>query len=152
MNASEDSGGGYLGRFQLGDWVGIAAVHTKNGSQVVTAPHTTGDTAPCCSVYIGGSKIESFRIPIFDSPAQTGLFACRFRLGSAYSAGQGMVSITYRTGSGGHIGKSVYTFTVLPGGNANGTVQALEELDRPNGLFAVGQYASGTVFNGRNPY
>lgn len=140
----------YLGQYQLGDWVDFN-VRTTNASRVVTQPHVSGDRAPTVHVYQGSTHIESFRMPVLEPSAITGLFYGRFQLDSSYSTGNCLIAVTWSVSSQGFFGHKEYRFAVVPGGSASGAVMAMEELDRPTGLHVVGEYDTGVLFQGRNP-
>jgi hypothetical protein len=125
---------------------------TRNSSHVITAPTSTSDKAPIGAVYSASGKIASIKLSPVDRSTVTGLFAYRLKLDQgSYTSGQYLVAITYTVGSGAYTGSVEFTFQIVDGGNANGSVTSMCEFLRPEAEHIVFGLDVGNVYDGRNP-
>jgi hypothetical protein len=135
----------HKGRYTLGSHVPLSVRTTNSGGQPAAPTE-----CPTVSVYdSSGARVETRLIPVRDTPAVTGLFAYRLRLGPAYSAGS--YTVAYRWRSGDYHGIVTEAFEVTRGGDAEGAVIALHDYKRPHARHVVHQLDSGKLKRGRNP-
>jgi hypothetical protein len=91
------------------------------------------------------------KIPIQDRYGITGLFQTQIFLGPAFAPGQYTVSYSYSSGGGSFSGMADDNFEVLPGGDTDGTTEAMYFYHRPQADFVVQQLSSGKLKKRRNP-
>ena len=132
-----------LGNFFVGDSSPLS-VQSINTTPAATLP----DSAPIARIYTGSTLKESISLPICDRYKITGYFQKRHRLSSAYSAGtysivyDNVITSTFR---------EVAWFTVVSGGDADGSVIAAAAVDRPEANIILYETESGCLKAGRNP-
>lgn len=132
-----------LGNFFVGDSIPLS-VQSLNTTPAATLP----DSAPIARIYSGSTLKESVSLPICDRYKITGYFQKRHRLSSAYSAGtysivyDNVITSTFR---------EVAWFTVVSGGDADGSVIAAAAVDRPEANLILYETESGCLKAGRNP-
>lgn len=124
-------------------------LRTTNASGVPTQPHVSADSAPIVRVYSTAGLVETARMWLLSYPEETGLYACDLPLDSSYSTGHHSAHATWTTGSGSFRGCEHWQFHIVAGGNASGSVIAMQELDRPGTNYVVAEYDSGVLVQGR---
>lgn len=140
----------YLGRVKLGDKLRLQ-IRTKVATGVPTQPHISADIPPLVRIYSHGALVTSTRMATIDNPGSTGAYYADLTLNSSYAAGHYTAAVTWSVSSNGFLGHEEFGWQIIAGGSATGSVVVLTEHERPNGNFVIGQYDSGTVFQGRNP-
>lgn len=133
-----------LGNYFAGDSIPLS-VQGLNTTPVATLP----DSAPTARIYSGSTLKESVSLPICDRYKLTGYFQKRHRLSSAYSAGT--YSIVYDVVISSTTYRKAEWFTVVAGGDADGSVIAAAAVERPEANIILYETESGCLKAGRNP-
>lgn len=133
----------YLGPFRLGEEVSLVC-QTVNGTGAVFAP----TDPPTVRVMAGTTLVETFSMPLAVDP-QTGLFAYKLFLDSAYSTG--VHEVSYKWVISGTTFQQLDRFEIVAGGNSKGAVTSVYPYFRPDANLLVRSTSSGELLAGRNP-
>ena len=133
-----------LGNFFVGDSIPLS-IQSLNTTPAATLP----DSAPIARIYTGSTLKDSISLPICDRYKITGYFQKRHRLSSAYGAGT--YSIVYDNVISSTTYRETSWFTVVSGGDADGSVIAAAAVDRPEANIILYETESGCLKAGRNP-
>lgn len=130
---------------QLGDRQDLS-VRTTNNLLAPVAP----TAAPNYAVYSNaGTKVASGKLPAKDAFRTTGWFEWPLFLGSAYAAGNYTVLYSWIENSRHH--HEIDTFEIMAGGDADGPIQGMTFLRRPEVNHVVYQTESAILKDGHNP-
>lgn len=139
----------YLGRYQQGQEVPLVLqCQTQAGLPDDPA------AAPAATVYRDGSppaRIETVTLAADLRGVVDGLFRLPLSLDHRYgTAGRYLVVFRWVDGNG-YAHQIPGSFTVLPGGSADGSVVALRYVRRPDARYLIWQTDTGRLVRGRNP-
>ena len=138
----------HIGRYQLGVEVPLSVV-TTNSSGDAAAPDACPTVVIYTSAAVRVSGYNGKKIPVVDAANTTGLFRYGAFLGPVFAAGR--YTVVYQWVIGAFTGKEVSYFDVIAGGNSDGAVIAMAELQRPHARFVVQHLSSGKLSSNRNP-
>lgn len=108
----------------------------------LTAPRATVQGGPASVRYV-------FLLPPVDPAHAAGLFGLVMHLDRRFQPGR--YGVRFEFDDAGSPRARAASFTVLPGGNPDGSVIAMYALHRPEAEFLLQQLDSGKLVKGRNP-
>lgn len=137
----------YLGRFQIGDRIGlsVSSKNQKSGAAVQPSALVQGFIYPTAS----GTIIEAVPLHPKDRFGGNWDFTANPQLSASYTPGH--YTVLYQWANGGTLYERLDTFDVLSGGDVDGQVIALAEAERPEAGFVLFETESGSIKAGRNP-
>lgn len=138
----------YFGRFQQGTEVPLT-LQTDSADGVTEDPASI----PHVTIYLDDGTpgiVETLPIPADLRGVEDGVFRRPLFLNTLYGEGRYLVVMKWLD-SGGVARTQLGSFTVLPGGDADGAVIAMYQLVRPDATYLMRQCDSGRLIRGRNP-
>ena len=136
----------FNGRHQQGDWLGVA-VNTS-----VWPTDLAGARQPATVSFLDTNGRHVARdIELTPVPDITGQFRRPVYLGDEFDSGRYVGIVEWPVASNSNNYSDQFTFTVVPGGNAKGTIVGMEFFEAPNANFVVCQSDSGCLEARRNP-
>lgn len=141
--------GEYLGRYQQGQEVPLL-LRCVNADLEPETPQA----APTVKVYRDAAPpvlVETLRMARVEQGEQEGAFRLPRFLGPAYAtAGRYLVTFHWLTQDAVAMTRCC-SFTLLPGGDADGAVISMYHIERPNARYLIWQTDGGRLARGKNP-
>lgn len=141
---SDGQDSSWLGEYKLGDRLPLV-LWVRNGSGVPTLP----DDAPRAIVSNDTEMIESKLLPIHDKSNTTALFLSDVNLDGKYDTGNHTVQYLWE--SNGTVLSAMQYFTILGGGDPQGTGIAMEYFAVNPTKYLLVQSDNGTLVRRKNP-
>ena len=134
----------WIGRLQVGQELPLYLKCLLGREADVPSSH------PTVEVRSESDVVHSGRVPADDQGVATGVFRGPLMLDHRFAVGRHHAIFRWLD-SGSHPRVEVQEFEIIPGGSADGSLIAMQSVERPQANYLIFQTDAGRLIRGRNP-